>query len=194
MNDVLTAIDLFCGAGGLSLGLGMAGFSVVAAVDNDEIAVRTYRQNLGDHVLQASLTDLPVERLLEAAGLRPGECMLLAGGPPCQGFSVKRRGSRDDPRNDLLLEFFRFVDGIRPHFFLVENVKGLLSKHGRPHLNEFISRADEQGYHCHVGELDAVDFGLPQFRPRAFVVGERKDGGIASASPWQLFPPRSDGL
>jgi len=178
MSDTLTAIDLFCGAGGLSLGLRRAGFSVVGAVDNDDVAVRTYRDNIGDHVLRASLTELAVERLLERAGLEPGECTLLAGGPPCQGFSVKRNGARDDPRNRLLLEFFRFIEGVQPRFFLVENVKGLLSKHGRPYLNEFTLRAAERGYYSHIGELDAVDFGVPQFRPRAFIVGERREEGV----------------
>ena len=172
MIEKVTAIDLFCGAGGLSLGLMQAGFDVRAAVDNDPMAVRTYRENVGSHVIEASLTEMAPEQLLRVAGLEPGECTLLAGGPPCQGFSVKRRGDRDDPRNDLLLEFFRYVDTVEPRFFLVENVKGLLSRHGRPYLNAFIRQAEDRGYRCHVGELDAVDFGVPQFRPRAFLVGE----------------------
>lgn len=190
MTDPLTAIDLFCGAGGLSLGLGRAGFSVRAGVDNDPVAVSTYRQNLGDHVHLASLTELPIGELLERAGLRAGECTLMAGGPPCQGFSVKRRGSRNDPRNDLLLDFFKYVEGVRPHFFLVENVKGLLSKHGRPYLTDFTLKAAECGYHCHVGELDAADFGVPQFRPRAFIIGERRENGVRFRFPTPTVTPQ----
>lgn len=189
MTAPLTAIDLFSGAGGLSLGLSRAGFTVRAAVDNDPVAVSTYRRNIGDHAHLASLTDLPFEELLERAGLRTGECTLLAGGPPCQGFSVKRRGSRDDPRNDLLMDFFKYVEGVQPQFFLVENVKGLLSKHGRPYLNEFALRAEEIGYRCHVGELDAADFGVPQFRPRAFIIGERRQDGIRFRFPSPTFAP-----
>ena len=100
----LTAIDLFAGAGGLSLGLIRAGFNVVAAVDYDELAVKTYRENIAAHAILAPIgPDFRVKELLKAAGIGRGECDLLAGGPPCQGFSVKRRGSDDDVRNDLLL-------------------------------------------------------------------------------------------
>lgn len=183
MNNLPTAIDLFCGAGGLSLGLRLGGFSVVGAVDNDDVAVRTYRDNAGDHAISASLVELPVEELLERTGLVAGECVLLAGGPPCQGFSVKRRGARNDPRNGLLREFSRFIDGVWPRFFLVENVKGLLSRHGASYLSEFIARAASRGYHCHVGQLDAVDFGVPQFRCRVFIVGERLDEGVRFSFP-----------
>jgi DNA (cytosine-5)-methyltransferase 1 len=173
MKKLLHAIDLYCGAGGLSLGLAKAGFKVRAAVDNDAAAVRTYRSNIGDHVLDRSIMDLTAAELLDFAQIAPGECALLAGGPPCQGFSVKRRGDPNDPRNELLLEFFRFIEALRPAFFMVENVKGLLSKHGRPYLDDLMKRASDDGYYCHLCELDAVEYGVPQFRPRAFLVGER---------------------
>ena len=183
MSDTLTAIDLFCGAGGLSLGLLRAGFEVRAAVDNDEPSIESYRANIGDHAIKASVTELTPSQLLIAAGLRSGECTLLAGGPPCQGFSVKRRGDRNDPRNELLLDFFRFVEEIQPRAFLIENVKGLLSKHGRPHLDELLRRALEDGYVCQVGQLDAADFGIPQFRERAFIVGFRREEGVRFRFP-----------
>src|SRR6185312_3330328 len=90
------AIDIFCGAGGLSHGLQEAGFRVVAALDNDAAAVRTYAANVGDHVVSADIEEISAADLLARAGLKKGECMLLAGGPPCQGFSVQRRGERED--------------------------------------------------------------------------------------------------
>src|SRR5690606_31389795 len=104
-----SVIDLFCGAGGLSLGLHQAGFNIVAAVDNDSNAVATYRQNLGSHVIDASLTELSPEHLLKQIGMRQGDCDLLAGGPPCQGFSVQRRGGDEDDRNNLVLTYLEYV-------------------------------------------------------------------------------------
>src|SRR5262249_746576 len=118
------AIDLFSGAGGLSLGLREAGFDVRLAVDNDSAAVRTYRRTLGDHLIEGSIRELTVRRILTKTDLRVGDCDLLAGGPPCQGFSVQRRGPDKDERNNLVLEFLRIVEGLRPRFFLMENVPG----------------------------------------------------------------------
>lgn len=177
MPNTPTALDLFCGAGGLSLGLRRAGFDVVAAVDHDAAAVRTYQRNLGSHVRRASIYDLKPHDLLRELGMTPGECVLLTGGPPCQGFSVQRRGSDEDPRNHLVLEFLRFVEGVLPRFFVMENVAGLNSKRGRPFLDEIFRRVEAIGYHCRLEKLDAGAFGVPQFRSRVFLVGEGATGG-----------------
>jgi len=167
------AIDLFCGAGGLSRGLNEAGIRIVAAADNDPVAVDTYRRNLGDHVICGAIEELSAADLMARAGIAKGECMLLAGGPPCQGFSLQRRGDREDIRNALVLEFVRMVEEIRPQFFLMENVGALLSKHGKPFLREFSLRASRLDYVIHMELLDAVDFGVPQRRKRALLIGER---------------------
>ena len=166
------AIDLFSGAGGLSLGLRKAGFEVAAAVDNDPVAVKTYKANLGSHILLGSIEEMSAKDLLAAAGISRGECTLLAGGPPCQGFSLQRRGDRKDARNNLVLEFLRMVEGIKPRFFLMENVGGLLAKHGAPFLREFSLRTSKLQYVIHVAKLDASQFGVPQIRKRAFLFGE----------------------
>ncbi len=175
-------IDLFSGAGGLSLGLQTAGLDVVAAVDNDPLAVRTYSANIGNHITSAPVEELSTKELLALGGIERGECFLLAGGPPCQGFSVQRRGERKDPRNELVLEYVRFVEEIRPQFFLMENVGGLLSKHGKPFLNELFRRALNQGYLIQVAMLDAADYGVPQSRKRAFLIGERTEETASSFS------------
>lgn len=167
-----TAIDLFCGAGGLSLGLGQAGFCVTAAIDNDPIATQTYAASLGSHVATGAIEEVSASDLLSKAGLSRGECTLLAGGPPCQGFSLQRRGTRDDPRNALVLQFVRLIEDVRPRFFLMENVGGLLSKHGDPFLREFSLRASRLNYVIHTAFLNAADFGVPQVRKRAFLIGE----------------------
>ena len=166
------AIDLFCGAGGLSLGLQEAGFKIAAAIDNDPVATRTYAANVGPHVFSGSIEEMSAADLLSKAGLSPGECTLLAGGPPCQGFSLQRRGNRKDPRNGLVLEFLRMVEGIQPRFFIMENVGGLLTKHGKPFLQHMSLRTSRLGYLIHVATLDAADYGVPQIRKRAFLIGE----------------------
>lgn len=166
------AIDLFCGAGGLSLGLQQAGFQIVAAIDNDSIAASTYEANIRSGLLNGVIEDISASDVLSKAGLSPGDCTLLAGGPPCQGFSLQRRGSRKDPRNELILQFLRMVEEIRPRFFLMENVGGLLTKHGKPFLRELSLRTSRLQYVIHVATLDAVDFGVPQIRRRAFIIGE----------------------
>lgn len=171
-----TAIDLFAGAGGLSLGLQQAGFDVAVALDNDPVAARSYRAALGDHMICAQIEDVSASDLMQRAGVLPGQCELLAGGPPCQGFSLQRRGTREDPRNRLVLEFMRMVEEIQPRFFLMENVSGLLSKHGRPFLEEFHHRVARLGYVVHTELLDASNFGVPQRRQRAFLIGERTNG------------------
>ena len=175
-QSVGTAIDLFSGAGGLSLGLSQAGFKVAAALDNDPVAVASYKLNVGDHADAGPIEEVSAADLLTRAGVGRGELTLLAGGPPCQGFSLQRRGDRDDPRNALVLQFLRMVEEIRPRFFLMENVGGLLTKHGKELLREFSLRASRLDYVIHVDLLDAADHGVPQVRKRAFLVGEHAPG------------------
>ena len=166
-------IDLFCGAGGLALGLREAGFDIVASVEQDPVACRTYRRNFGDHLIEQDIHNLSVSELLKFAGLREGECALLAGGPPCQGFSVQRRGPDDDPRNDLVLQYLRFVEGVMPKFFLMENVSGLMSKRGTPFLEKILARVSQLGYKTHLKKIEAAEFGVPQMRKRVILIGER---------------------
>lgn len=209
-HESLIAIDLFSGAGGLSLGLRNAGFLVKAAVEFDQYAAQTYRANLGDHLLETDIRGLAADDLLDLAGIAPGECDLLAGGPPCQGFSVQRRGDDTDHRNDMVLEFARFIEEVRPKMFLMENVSGLTSNRGKPYLTEFLRRVADLGYLAHIDKLDAIDYGVPQFRKRVILVGQRQctDGRpfrfpLATHSPdsylsvrdaieW-LPPPPADG-
>jgi DNA (cytosine-5)-methyltransferase 1 len=180
------AIDLFAGAGGLSLGLGESGFVIGAALDNDPVAAKTYRENLGDHIACASIEDVSASDLMKRAGVRRGECTLLTGGPPCQGFSLQRRGAREDERNTLVLQFVRMVEDVRPKLFLMENVGGLLTKHGRPFLEEIGRRAAQLDYVIHLELIDAADYGIPQHRRRAILVGER----LGASSPVFRFPER----
>lgn len=172
----LTAVDCFCGAGGISLGLTRAGFDISLAFDNDQIAVDTHRKNIGGHAEVLDATTLSGEAILALAGLRAGQLDLLAGGPPCQGFSLQRRGSREDPRNRLVLRYLDWIDVIRPKAFLIENVAALGGIRGREVVTAVTDHATTLGYSIDSRILDASDFGIPQVRRRMFLVGLR-DGG-----------------
>ncbi len=169
------AIDAFCGAGGLSLGLVNAGFDIKLAFDAEPAAASTYAENIGDHVVEARAEEISGSDALSQAGLEPGELTLLAGGPPCQGFSVQRRGSRKDNRNDLIFEFIRLADQLKPKFFLMENVPAILGPRARKYMLIFEEQALKAGYRTKGTILNAADFGVAQSRRRAFIVGERED-------------------
>jgi DNA (cytosine-5)-methyltransferase 1 len=167
------AIDAFAGAGGLSLGLRTAGWDIALAFDNDPIAVSTYRQNLGPHAYVVDAEEISPSALLELAELEEGECDLLAGGPPCQGFSLQRRGPRNDPRNRLVERFGEFVLAIRPRVFLMENVAGLATVRGRHLVDGLVSAAESDGYTCYAETVNAFDYGVAQHRLRRFIIGFR---------------------
>lgn len=164
-------IDAFSGAGGLTLGLTDAGFDMRLSFDNNQIAVDTHRKNLDcrAEVLDAAVTS--GSQLLELAGLEQGQVDLLAGGPPCQGFSLQRRGARDDPRNILVLRYLDWLGEIKPRSFLIENVAAIRSIRGSHLLTAVEDRAKILGYDIHSQILNAVDYGVPQRRRRAFLIG-----------------------
>jgi len=162
----LTVLDVFAGAGGLSLGLSWSGFRSVGAVEFDSAAAATYELNFG-HVLRAgSGSPLPIEAV-DFEAYR-GSVDLLAGGPPCQGFSQLGKGLIDDPRNRLWREYMRAVEQVRPRAFLMENVPPLLrSEEGRATLE----LAEALGYSVRSAVLSADAYGVPQRRKRAFIIG-----------------------
>ena len=171
-----TAIDVFCGAGGLSLGLRQARFRVAAAIDVLPLAVESYRMNFPRvPVIPGDVRDPgTASGLLRAAGLREGELDLLAGCPPCQGFSAirtRRREALHDDRNTLVLDFLRLVREIRPRLVLMENVPGLGTDDLFRAFTEGIT-ACGMLYDC--GVLDTADFGTPQQRRRLVFVAARR--------------------
>lgn len=175
MSDLPVAIDCFAGAGGFAFGLLQAGFRLGAAFDWNTEAVRTHRHNLGDHVLEADASTLHGDMLLAKANLYRGDPALVVGGPPCQGFSRQRRGSNEDDRNQLVLDFIRLVGEMEPEFFIMENVAAIRNRRGKAQLSQAIEFARTLGYRTDVNTLNAADFGVPQHRKRAFLVGERVD-------------------
>ncbi|RQV97092.1 DNA cytosine methyltransferase [bacterium] len=167
-----TAVDLFAGCGGLSLGLRKAGFHVLGAIELCELAVETYKMNHPEPlVYHNDIQDVSALGFKRQLGLRKGELDLLAGCPPCQGFSTVRtlNGSRrvQDPRNDLLFEFLRFVEAFAPRAVMLENVPGLLSNY---RMKRFLSRLRGLGYYVNSDILDASDYGVPQRRRRLIIL------------------------
>ncbi len=178
MTKLATVIDCFCGAGGLSFGFRRAGFTTLFAFDNDPACVATYRQNIDSACVVANAHDVSRQIIEETIG-HPIGLDVLAGGPPCQGFSVQRRGSDEDERNTLVLEFIRLVEEFKPKFFLMENVGGLLSPRGLSVMDSLRARCQTIEYFLHIDKLSALDFGVPQDRRRVFVVGEQMKDGLA---------------
>lgn len=166
-------IDLFCGCGGLSLGLEQAGFSLVFASDIDPICTTTFIYN----------RDLPDERMFvgDIADLNKRyekyssifkDIDLVCGGPPCQGFSMANRQRLiDDPRNSLYKEYLAFLRKLKPKFFIMENVKGMLNK--IEEIIDDINRILGNDYDVSFAILNARDFGVPQNRERLIVIGNR---------------------
>ncbi len=188
-------ISLFSGAMGLDIGLEKAGLNIVLGQDVDPACAATMRAN-GHKVLDGDIRRIGEAELLEQAGMARGEPFLICGGPPCQPFSTagKRMGI-NDPRGSLFMDFIRMIDYIRPRFFIMENVKGLMSaplKHiplakrddADPEqrlgtvLDVILSEFDKLGYKTVYGLLDAVNYGVPQFRERFVLIGSRDSENI----------------
>lgn len=167
----LTAVDLFAGAGGFSLGLCNAGFQVVGAFDNCDVAVRTHAANFNHPVYLEDLSKISGSELLSKIGMIPGAIDLLVGGPPCQGFSVQRIGSDLDARNHLVLAFGRLVSEIRPRLFLMENVPGLLGKRGKALVEEFEAGLAGAGYQVIKMVINSAEYGVAQLRKRVVFAG-----------------------
>lgn len=171
MMTRLSAIDAFSGAGGLSLGLIRAGFNVALAFDNEPLAVETHRRNLPSRAEVLDASEVSGKTLMKLAGVGVGELDLLAGGPPCQGFSMQGSGKPDDVRNQLVLNYLGWIDEIRPRAFLIENVPAIRSIRGR-HLLEAVQEvATGVGLVTVSAVLNAVDYGVAQRRKRAFLIG-----------------------
>lgn len=181
-----TCIDSFCGAGGLGLGLQRAGFDIRLSFDIDDLCIKTIRENdkYFDHpAVTADISDMLNGKALEICGMERGELFLLAGGPPCQGFSVQRRGSDIDPRNQLVFKYAKLVDELYPKYFVMENVTGIAGKRGKTILEQLIDELGDIGYEVHINLLDAQDYGAPQRRKRYIIVGERLDMGVHYVYP-----------
>lgn len=167
-------IDLFCGCGGFSKGFEDAGFEVALAIDNWNDAIETFNINHKRPVgVTKNIYDFTNDEIKMFAN--DNNVVGIIGGPPCQGFSMVGKREESDERNTLYLQYVRFVEQIKPEFFILENVKGLLTLKKGYFKKEIIERFSTLGYNVTCKVLRACDYGVPQKRERVFFVGLRKD-------------------
>ncbi len=187
-------IDLFCGIGGLSLGFEQSGFDVLYAVDMWEDAVKTYNHNRKKKIAQVmSVEDFNIDIL---PGLvATNEITGIIGGPPCQGFSTVGKRNVEDPRNKMYLEFYKAVKLANPDFFVMENVKGMLTLNKGAFVKDLLERFGENGlgYTISYKLLNAADYGVPQNRYRVFYVGV-KNKKFEFPTPYDYQLTAKDGI
>ncbi len=171
----LTVVDLFAGAGGFGLGFEMAGFNVACSLEIDKWACDTLRENNSHHIIiQSDIRHF--QTLAEIQSACPFSPDIIIGGPPCQGFSIAGPAKKDpkDPRNSLFVDFARWVEHLYPTVFVMENVKGLLSRtnaDGERVINIVQQTFEDIGYNVELWILNAANYGVPQTRTRIFIVG-----------------------
>lgn len=181
----LTAIDIFSGCGGLTLGLKKAGFKVLGAVDNDHLSVETYKVNHPEvEVWEIDIRDLKAATLMKKLNLKKRELDLLAGCPPCQAFSSMRRLNgrrriRDKKTKDLVFDYLRFVKALLPKVLLIENVPRLVEDYRFKQVKKCLH---ELGYKGQPALFNAADYGIPQRRSRMVFIVSRI-GSIDYAEP-----------
>jgi DNA (cytosine-5)-methyltransferase 1 len=174
-------VDLFCGCGGLSKGLELSGYEIIAGCDNDKSALETWTKNHNKEGFFGDLTKkedktLLIKNISKSLGRKNLD--LLAGGPPCQGFSTAGWREDADPRNNLWSNYLDLVDELNPKFILIENVQGIMSmknKKGGLIIDDIFKTFMKKGYFLSAKILNSANFGVPQLRKRAFIIGRRND-------------------
>lgn len=181
----LTAIDLFCGAGGLSEGFRQAGFHVLVGQDFDSRAGATFAATHPEaKFIGGPIQNVTPEMLLQAAGKKRGEIDVIVGGPPCQGYSVyNHQRGEGDPRAGLFREYLRIVEGIQPRWLVMENVTGITSIAGGNIVREIFEGMKGLGYRVEMKVLKAEEYGVPQERRRVFFVATRTKAAILFPKP-----------
>jgi DNA (cytosine-5)-methyltransferase 1 len=180
LNKQPSVVGLFSGCGGLDLGFKRAGFNIIWANDFDKDSVKTYKKNIGNHIVLGDITAISSDEI-------PSNFDVLLGGFPCQGFSVANiKRSMKDKRNYLYLEMLRILKDKKPKFFVAENVKGILSLEKGEVIKMILEDFKKIGYQVDYKLLIASDYGIPQHRERVIIIGNR----IGKQNP---FPKPSDG-
>ncbi len=187
-NNRPIAIDLFAGAGGLSLGFEQAGFDVPVAVEIDPVHAAVHQFNFPQcTVIPRSVTAITGQEIRSIANLTAQQPIaVVIGGAPCQGFSIMGKRALSDPRNCLVKDFIRLVAALQPRYFVFENVKGLTLARNRAVLTEVVAAIAAIGYRLVAPwqVLNARDYGVPQNRERLFLIGARDD------CPLSVYPPK----
>lgn len=179
MKKKYNCIELFAGSGGLGTGFINAGFNIVSANDIWQPAAKTYMANHPNtRYIVEDIANITGDDLLKKTGYQKKDIDIIIGGPPCQGFSTLGKRFIDDPRNKLFKEYVRIVNDIRPKFFVMENVSGILSMEGGKVLKSILKSFNEIGYKLEYRLLNAAEYGVPQQRERTIFIGTRTDINI----------------
>lgn len=187
-------VDLFAGAGGLSLGFEQAGFDVAASVEIDPIHSAVHEFNFPNCAsICANANEITAAKIRERASLGNSAIDVVFGGAPCQGFSMIGHRALEDPRNGLLLQFLRITVELEANYFVLENVKGLTIGKHRQLLDELIEAFHDYGYDMLLPYqvLNAADFGVPQDRRRLFLIGGKKGSPLPSYPSGRIMTPRT---
>jgi DNA (cytosine-5)-methyltransferase 1 len=181
---MLNFIDLFCGAGGLSCGLEMNKMKCLLGIDQDKVALETFRLNhRHSQTILGDLSKISTAEIKEKINSKKID--VICGGPPCQGFSTIGKNSQEDLRNFLFFEFVRVVQELKPDYIIMENVTGLLSKKNEATLQLIIKSFTDLGYTLDVRVLAAHHYGVPEIRRRTIILGNRF--GVKNIYPQALF-------
>lgn len=173
----IKVVSLFSGGGGLDLGFTQAGYDIIWAIDNNENAVKTYKKNIGEHIICEDITKISLNSIPKAD--------LIIGGPPCQSFSLAGNRNVEDSRGQLVWRYINIIEYVKPKAFLFENVTGLLSaknSKGEKILELLQKTFENIGYYINTQVVNAADYGIPQRRKRVFIVG-LKSGNFVFPSP-----------
>lgn len=171
-RPTIKSLDLFCGIGGLTLGLQKAGLSCVGGIDIWEDAGATFAHNHPDlRFARADLTTVNASELLKALAIAKDDVEVIVGGPPCQGFSTVGKRDNADPRNRLWTHYLELVHAIRPAYVVIENVEGMNVMAGGAVRDGIIQAFADVGYRMKADVIRSADFGVPQLRKRIVFMG-----------------------
>jgi DNA (cytosine-5)-methyltransferase 1 len=185
------AVDLFAGAGGMTLGFEQAGFDILASVEIDPIHCAIHKFNFPFWtVICKGVEETTGKEIRNSSKIANQEIDVVFGGPPCQGFSLMGKRSFDDPRNSLVFHFIRLVVELQPKFFVLENVKGMTVGKHKEFIAEIINQFTESGYQVDANYqvLNAANYGVPQNRERLFLLGSRQNIELPKYPDKMIFP------
>ena len=166
-KNTLKVLSLFAGAGGMDLGFKNAGYDIVWANDVDPDSVKTYKKNIGDHIVLGDIEKIKNNKI-------PANIDVVIGGFPCQGFSIANKSRHiDDSRNKLYKQMLRIIRDKKPKYFVAENVGGILTLGKGAVIQKIIKDFKGIGYKVDYKLLNAADYGVPQTRKRVFIIGNR---------------------
>jgi len=178
-----TVISLFSGAGGSALGYKLGDFKELLGIDIDETACNTFQHNFLAPVRNRDIRTVEVTEVLQYLELEVGQLDVLDSSPPCVGFSICGRRDIQDKRNDLFLETVRFIEGLRPKVFLIENVPGLMAGKLKGKFNQIFTRLKSTGYKLRCKSINTIYYNVPQSRQRLIFLGVREDLAVEPTFP-----------